>query len=238
LSRLLQIHLSVIVKFFLLVAAVMRLLIILVSTFLAGNAYAGLEYQSFDGVNCDDFGSIAKETMMVWQSGASFKEMMESGESHESSFSPLVDAGSYMYSLSTEAMSKPVRQFSHSKTYESEIFGIDAQAVCELKKFKSYSGEYILNKRKDCRESAEYASDIMTSRQEGLPIKSILDLNQEEYENRISAEGDRRSELEKTYIETSSLIVGAYSIPIASTEIEKEQEVINYSANRYFECMK
>lgn len=216
----------------------MKRFMVLILLSLGSNAYAGLEYKSFENVDCEKFGTIAKDTMMNWQSGASFKEMMESGASHEASFSPLVDAGSYMYSLSTEAMSKPVRQFPHSQTYESEIFGIDAQVVCELRKFKSYGGEYILNKHKDCRESAEYASDIMTSRQEGLPIKSILDLNQKEYENRISTEGHRRSELEKTYIETSSLVVGAYSIPIASTGIEKEQEAINYSANRYFECMK
>ena len=204
---------------------------------LSGIAHAGLEYKSFENIDCEKFGVISEDVMMNWQHGSSFKEMMENSNKYEKDFSPLVDAGSYMYALSTEAMKKPVRTFPHSQTYEAEIFGIDNSAICELKKFDSYSGNYFLKKRKECRESAEYASTIMSSRQEGLPLRDVLTLNQEEYEQRISSEGYRKAEIEKTYIETTSLIIDAYSIPVADTEIEKEQAMINYSADNYFKCM-
>lgn len=205
---------------------------------LSSITYAGLEYKSFENIDCEKFGVIAEDTMMNWQNGASFKEMMENSTKYEEGFSPLVDAGSYMYGLNTEAMEIPVRIFPHSKTYEAEIFGIDNKATCELKKFNSSSGNYLLKKRKECRESAEYASSFMSFRQEGLLLKDILALNQDEYERRISSEGHRTNEIEKTYIKTASLIVDVYSMPVADTEIEKEQAIIDYSSSRYFECMK
>lgn len=204
---------------------------------LSGIAYAGLEYKSFENINCESIGVIAEDVMANWQHGASFKEMMENGAKYEKEFSPLVDAGSYIYALSTEAMKKPVRTFPHSQVYESEVFGIDSSTTCELKKFNSYSGNYLLEKRKECRESAEYASIIMSSRQENVPIKDILTVNQKEYEQRIFNEGYRKSEIEKTYIRTTSLIVDAYSMPVGSAEIEKEQAIIDYGADSYLKCM-
>lgn len=204
---------------------------------LSSIAYAGLEYKSFENINCKDIGVIAEDVMANWQHGASFKEMMENSAKYEKYFSPLADAGSYMYALNTEAMKTPVRTFSYSQTYEAEIFGIDSSATCELKNFNSYSGDYLLKKRKECRESAEYASTIMSSRQENLPLKDILTVNQKEYEQRIFNEGYRKSEIEKTYIETTSLIVDAYSRPVGSTEIEKERAIIDYGADSYLKCM-
>ena len=205
---------------------------------LSSIAYAGLEYKSFENVDCAAFGVIAEDTMMNWQYGASFKEMMENSIKFEKDFSPLVDAGSYTYALNTEAMKKPIRNFPHYKIYESEVFGIDAEATCELKKSNSYSGNHLLKKRKECRESSEYASSIMSSRQASLPLKNILTLNQDEYERRISSQEYRKAELEKIYIQTTSLVIDAYSMPVASTEAEKEQAIINYSADHYFKCMK
>ena len=204
---------------------------------LSSISYAGLEYKSFENINCENIGVIAEDVMSNWKNGASFKEMMENSTKYEKDFSPLVDAGAYMYALNTEAMKTPVRTFSHSQTYEAEIFGIDSRTTCELKKFNSYSGSYLLKKRKECRESAEYASTIMSSRQENLPLKDILNLNQEEYEQRIFNERYRKSEIEKTYIETTSLIIDAYSMPVGGTEIEKEQAIIDYGADSYLKCM-
>ena len=46
-----------------------------------------------------------------------------------------------------------------------------------------------------------------------------------------------KSEIEETYIETTSLIVDAYSMPVGGTEIEKEQAIIDYGADSYLKCM-